>query len=348
MKLLLTLAPGLDYAAHGDLVVLDWDSRSIIDTFRYEHRYYEETHKGFAGATWHDGRLFVSTEVELLELDPAPLRLRSHRSFDFLNDAHDIAVSDDRIWVCNSGLDTVEEFDLDWNHQRAHDLVRDFGRQPKYVARLMLQDLKRSWARLRGSYFYYSYLNKRASFRNLKKLVSPTIYRESGEDLRYTDFRPHYLHPNHAACVGDDVWVTLFSSGQIVSLKTKKVIAQDLGRPHDGTISGDRFYVTDCKNRRVIAYEFDPVTQTLGKRVVERVLPLESCDGFVRGLARIDGKLFVGLTAKRGTSESQQVARVARLCPDTLEPLDQWQVPTEYGNAIFSILDATPHYSPEN
>ena len=344
MKLLITLAPGLEYGPHADIIVVDWNSKQIIDKFRYDHRFYKESHKGFAGATIYDGRLIASTEVELVQLDLAPLRLHDSRSYDYFNDVHDVKVAHDRIWVCNSGLDCVEEFDLQLNYLKSHYLVRHYGRDRRYLTQLMMVDLKRSWGKVVGSYEYYSYLTQGTRFRNVKKFFWPSGYRQSGRDLRYMDFRPHFLHPNHLQPVGNDIWVTLFSTGQIVSLREKKVLAENLGRPHDGIISNGRAYITDCKNRRVVIHEFNETTQTLGASLLDHQLPQQTCDGFVRGLAPFADRLFVGLTAKRGTPEPQRFARVASLRPDTLEPTEQWQIPNEFGNAIFSILDVSQYY----
>ena len=345
MKLLLTLAPGLEFAAHGDLLVVDWESKTVLDALRYQHQFYEESHKGFAGAKLHNNYLIVSMEVELLEFELAPLKLKSSHSFNFLNDAHDIEVTDDRIWVCNSGLDSVEEFDLNWNHLNCHDMIKPFGRRPAHVWKLMRQDLKRSWKRLTGNYTYYSYLHERAPFRNVKKLIWPNFYRQSGKELRYTDFRPHFLHPNHLTKVGDDIWITLYGSGQIVSLKSQKVIAEGLGHPHDGVIVDDRLLITDCLNHRVIIYEFDVNHQKIGKLIMSKELSRVNCGGFVRGIVCVDGQVLVGLTAKRGAAPSDRFARIAQLCPKTLELLDRWQVPIEFGNSVFSIVDVTTNYS---
>jgi hypothetical protein len=339
LRLVLTLGPGLKAARHGDLVVLDWTARRIADHVRYEHRVYEESHKGMAGASWHGSHLLVATEAELLEYTCNPFRLVGAHSFPFLNDVHHVAASNGHIWVCNTGLDTLEELDDHWRPLRTHDLVVPFGRRPRFVLDLLRADARKSWNRLNGRAQSYGHLRHRATFPNLVKLIQPTRYRLSGRDLRTWDFRPHVLHPNHLLPRGDDMWVTLLHTGEIVSLATGAVIAGDLGHPHDGIVVGDSLFVTDCGSNRLI------VIQGLShhrreRREVRVTKTLE--EGFLRGVAVARGTVFVGLTARRGSRDAYRTARVCALDAGSLHVLDTWEAPTEYGMSLFSILPV-PH-----
>lgn len=344
MKLIMTLGPGLTSAAHGDVAVLDWDTKEIIDDYRYEHQIYEGSHKGLTGASWFGNRLMVATEGEVLELDVAPLRLVQSHTLRCLNDVHHVASTGDRIWICNTGMDSVEELNADWEPLATHDLVRAFGRRPRQVAHLARRSMTKAWARFRGYNKMYTHLTYRPRMANLVKIVLPGSYHRRDMDLRVCDFRPHVLHPNHVLPVGDDIWVTLWQTGEIASLRRGEILLQGLGNPHDGIPVGDRFYVTDCATNRVIVHEFDPSGPSIGPRVAQRVLTQRIQEGFVRGIAVGNDRLFVGMTARRAAPDAFRVARVVSMDPDTLEITEVWNVPERFGTGIFSLMDAGESY----
>lgn len=344
MKLILTLGPGLSTEPYGDLVVLDWETKSVVDEFRYEHRFYEKSHKGLAGGSWQDGGLLIATEVEILKFDVAPLRFVKGHTSRVLNDVHHVAASADRIWICNTGLDCLEELDLDWEPLETHDLVRDFGRRPAGMARLARRSVTKSWNRFRGRYELYTHLTHRPWLPNVMKTIRPGLYHRRDIDLRVCDFRPHVLHPNHVLPMGDDVWVTLWQTGEVASLKHRRVLARDLGNPHDGIPAGDRFYVTDCLHNRLIVHHFDPETCTIGARCIDRILTEHRSEAFVRGVAVGDELIFVGMSVRRMAPPGFGSARIAALDRTTLKLVEEWTIPEKYGKQVFSLIDARCAY----
>jgi hypothetical protein len=343
-RLLLTMGPGLHAAAHGDLVVYDWNDQCVVDRHQHQLTAYEASHKGLAGACWHSGRLLVAAEAELLEIEVAPFRLVLTHTFPFLNDVHHIAADGEHIWICNSGLDCVEELDSRWRFVQTHDLIRPYGRRSAEVLRLMRYDVVKSLNRLTGRTEYYRHLGRRPPFRNLVKLLRPERFRGLREDLRNFDFRPHMLHPNHLLVVGGEVWVTLWQTGEIVSLRGKRVLASGLGNPHDGIPDGEEFFVTDCLNNRVVVHEFDPDGPSVGRKLREKVVTGDKLEGFLRGATVVEDRIYVGLTARRESPEFR-TARVLCLDRSTLRPIATREIPTECGRSIFSVHDASEQYA---
>lgn len=346
MKILLTLGPGgFEAADRGHVAVLDWPTGEIVDASEYKLQVYPTSHKGLSGATFDGDRLLVASEAELLEYDVAPLKLRQARTFNFLNDAHHIVASRDRIWVCNSGVDCIEEFDKNWTHLASHDLVRRFCRSPGKIAALLWRDVQKSMKRLRGKREQYGHLSKRPPFRNIVKLCLPGAYRRNGRDLRFSDFRPHALHPNHALPMGDDLWITLWQTGELVSLRTGKVLADGLVGPHDGVVADDEIYLTESETNRLIVHSFDSATQTVGPRIAATTVTTCFSEAFLRGVAVIGDSIFVGFTARRNAPREFQSARVVELKRGSLERLRIWTAPREYGRSVFSIVDAAWAYT---
>jgi len=343
IKLLVTTGPGLQPGPDGYVLVVDWQCRRVIDRWRFTHSVYRQSHKGLAGASVAGGTLLVAAEAELLKLEMAPLRLVDRRTFRFLNDVHHISVSDGRIWVCNTGLDCLEEFDAEWRLVQTHDLIRPFGRKARHLARLLPHDMRKSWRWMTGHYDYYQHLPYRPPFRNVAKLLRPGVYRNNGRDLRKCDFRPHFLHPNYICPVGDDIWVTLFFSGEVVSLKQKCVVLSGLGRPHDGVVVDGWHYVTDCAANRVVVRQ-KPDHDRPARTIAERRVTNDLSEGFLRGICPAGEYVFVGLTARRGAPDPYRAARIVMLHAGTLEFVDQWVVPEKYGLGLFSIVDVTELY----
>lgn len=345
MKLLLTLGPGLQAAEHGDVVVLDWESKRIIDTHRHRLESYARSHKGLAGVSWQgDGRVLVAGEAELLELSVAPLRAIAVRSFDYLNDVHHLTQVGNRIYVCNTGLDCIEEFDADWNLLQTHNLVRRFGRRPAKMIALLRHDLVKSWRRLRTPPEYYDHLHCRPPFRNLVKLALPDRFRHGGADLRCYDLRPHVLHANFLRPAGDDLWITLWGTGEIVGLRSGRVLVEGLGHPHDGISHDDEFYVTDCLQNRLLVYRYEPEGPAIGALLRQRTITSRVEEGFLRGVEVMGDRIFVALTARRGAPPQFQAARIVALDRRTLEPLDEWSVPPMLGRLVFGLLDVSAAY----
>lgn len=344
MRLALTLSPGLKEDSRFHLVVLDWERQELIDQHEEHSDFFGSSHKGFAGASLVGDRLFAVDEVHLYEFSLNPLRRVRKVSHRLLNDAHHVAVVGGRVLVANSGLDTIEEFNLDFEHVQTHFLLRKNGRSAgqflSRVRRTILKGVRRrlGWNKL------YRHLPNRQRLANLNKFVNPARYHQPGLDVRRCDFRPHYLHPNHVWGAGPTPLVTLCNLGMIVELDSGRVVTRNLGAPHDGLASGRKFFVTDCATNELVVFPYDPVTGELGP-TPERVPICGSMhEAFLRGVACDSERIFVGLTARRGRRQ-HATARIRALEPGTWRNLGEFTVPQQLGHSVYSLVDVTQQYS---
>lgn len=338
--LFVTTGPGLDTAPHGDLLALDWERKEVVDHLRCPLSIHEKSHKGLAGASWSGGRLWASNEGEVLEIDLHPLRIVRRITHPSFNDVHHVAAADGRLWVCNSGLDSIEELDLSGRWLACHELVRPFGRGFGHVGELLWNDFVKSWKRMSGRFKQYAHLDHRPPFRNLRKLVAYHSFRASRPDWRRSDLRPHVLHPNHLLPVDGDLWVTLWRTGEVVSLRSKKVLARGLGRPHDGVLCGEDYYVTDCESNRLLVFAREGASKLALRQ--EKHMTEDVMEGFLRGVWADGERLFVAFTARRGAAPQHRRGRIVELDRRTLAVQDEWTVPAEFGNGVFSLLPAAP------
>ena len=89
-------------------------------------------------------------DARSLEFAVAPLRLREARTFPFLNDAHHVIARGDRIWICNSGVDSIEELDDRWEVIETPDLLGSPWRRLRYSSRALRASARKVYGRLRG------------------------------------------------------------------------------------------------------------------------------------------------------------------------------------------------------
>ena len=339
--LLLTLGPGTVPGDTAIIAIVEWPSWRVIDTYEYKHVVYEKTHKGFAGGCIIENKLLATTEAEILQFSLAPLKLKKTTTKKYLNDVHYVAPADGGYVVVNTGLDTLELFDYQWNHKSAISVVQPFKKSFSYLVDLAIRSYKKQQTRKNGNRLY-SHLNHRVWGPNIKKFFSPLGIRKLGEDLRYYDFRPHFLHPNHLTTHGNDYWVTLFGPGIVLRVPDGRVLASGLGRPHDGIVVGNEFFITDCADSRLFIYDMNEEIPG-NRRLMTKVIPPEG-KGLLRGLTVIDDNIFVGLSALRGESNFPN-GRIARLDRQSGQIKDSWKIPEKFGNSIFSILNVSEFYA---
>ena len=150
MKLLISTGPGLTASREGHIVVFDYERKCVVDSLSYQHRVHESNRKGLEGASWYKDNLLVASECELLTLDVAPLKLVESRSFPFFNDVHHVVASGDQIWICNSGLDRIDEFDASWQPVRSHNVMGPPTRRLRYAVTSFRRNTQKWYSRLSG------------------------------------------------------------------------------------------------------------------------------------------------------------------------------------------------------
>ncbi len=342
---MLTCGPGLQEASYGDLLAVDWRRRAVIDSLRYRHTVYAGSHKGLAGASWNGEKLLIATECELLECETAPFRLVGSKSFPYLNDVHHVAARNGKIWVCNTGLDCVEVFDSQWQLQETRDLLGSVARRLRYSSTSLYFTIKRGYEYWRGWRQPYSHLPHKPLLRNTFKLLFSNAYRRRERELRFSHFRPHILHPNHVLVLDDDVWVTVNTTGEIVSLRDGRILVDGLGRAHDGIVAENEHYATDCRANRIIVHDFVPQGPSLGTKRIDKIVTVSKQEGFLRGIAVIGDRVYAGLTVRRGAPAQYALARILELDRATLERVSEWPIPEEFGRQVFSVLDASCRYA---
>ncbi len=115
--------------------------------------------------------------------------------------------------------------------------------------------------------------------------------------------KPHMAHPNFVFEMDGDIWVTRFNQRDAVTLgDSRKRIAIDVEKPHDGLVSGERILFTSVDGKIVIVNR-----RTLRVETIVDLRQIQDHDHLVlpawcRSLLPVDEKtIWVGFTRIRMT-----------------------------------------------
>jgi hypothetical protein len=132
----------------------------------------------------------------------------------------------------------------------------------------------------------------------------------SEPDLRrahHDAFKPHQVHPNHAAMVGGELWVTSLNecrcrvgAGRAVDFGTQM--------PHDGRLRGGLVWFTLVDG---FVVGVDPSTLEVVRRLDLRSLSRsDHMLGWCRGVDVVGDRMFVGMTMLRRTTHREVLRRI--------------------------------------
>lgn len=252
--------------------------------------------KGFTGAAWSgpvgSSTLFVCGSNAVFQVDPNGFDVVDVWHQPCMNDLHHVAVTRERVYVVNTGLEAIDVFSRDGLFLGSHALhpgwisaQRQAGSSPSRQDWSLLRDAH--WPprvdRLRHDEPSGDYYTPRSS------AVSAPFSRRKLRD---------YVHPNHVAILESQLLVTRFLDRAVDDVFALERVIDDLpGYPHDGLVVDDQFWLT-CVNGWILAHAIERGRVTA--REVARIDAFASGhSGWCRGLFVTREHLIVGLTEIR-------------------------------------------------
>lgn len=297
MRLLVTVGY-FDASGEGRLVEIDLERGTQETRLAYAPpEPLRVPEKGFTGAAWRGppgaSTLFVCGPSALYLVDPSAWSVAAIWHQRCMNDLHHVAVTDDRVYVVNTGLEAIDVFSLDGLFVGSHALhpgwltaARQGGFSPARDALPGLLDAR----------------FPKEAFQATTPEAPLDAYYSPGSSAEPAPFWLRkvrdYVHPNHVTVHKDQLLVTRLLDRAVDDVTTfRRVIEDTPGLPHDGLVHGDRFWLT-CVNGLAIAYAIEGGRVT--GREVERVdVFAAGHTGWCRGLAVTSEHVVVGLTAIR-------------------------------------------------
>lgn len=135
----------------------------------------------------------------------------------------------------------------------------------------------------------------------------------------YDGLKPHAEHPNHVVEHGGRTWVTCFESRRALPLDAPSSGGIPLdGIPHDGRPYDGLLWFTLTHG---VVVAIDPATAEAVQRIdLARLDPTPGLLGWCRGLARVEHRLFVGMTMLRRPRHREVLRRLARVLAGRKRP----------------------------
>lgn len=358
---LVTLGSGVSFSEYAYIIVVDIESSQIVDTYEAKHQVYESSTKGFTGAHISQDELFVTTEAELLSFSVNPLKLKKRETFTFLNDVHGVYFdsTQKKIFVCNTGLDSVEVFNNKLTHVDSINLTCNKKYFAKFIKNLFIDKPRR---KLRDCLLKlsklapqnnndlwtedirYKHLIQGKFIYNFYKFFIPQKLYEVDKDLRFVLFRPHILHPNFIEKLDNDYLVTLKNTGEVVSLKDKQTILKDLKAPHDGIIKNSCFLITQAGSGFL---SYSDKIFTINDLKQCRLKDIQVCnpdEGFIRGVDMLsESKVVVAISKRREISDDRP-AYLAIIDLNKEKIIKTINIPQYYGTNPFTVINVSNYY----
>lgn len=255
-----------------------------------------QAQKGFTGAAWSGtagaSTLFVCGSHAVFHVNPQGFDVVDVWHQPCMNDLHHVAVTPDRVYVVNTGLEAIDVFSRDGLFLGSHALHPGWISAQRQAG---LSPPSQDWPLLRDVHWpppidqvhhdepggeYYTSL---ASARQLPF---------SRRKLR------DYVHPNHVAVLESQILVTRFLDRAVDDVLGFRRVIQDLpGLPHDGAVYDDQFFLT-CVNGWILGFAMEQGRVTSREITRVDVFALGHT-GWCRGLFVTADHFAVGLTEIR-------------------------------------------------
>ncbi len=362
MYALVTSGPGVGFSSYAYMFVISLRTGAIVDEFKFKHQVYDQSTKGFTGAfVTPDDYLWVTTEAEILKFQLNPLRLIDRITKPIFNDLHFIYadLSTDKILICNTGLDAIEELNCDLDYIGTIRLVRGFRYLIQAAKALVIskprRKLRNFWLRLQRNAkprteilwaedMRYKHLNEANLLTELTKIFLPQQLYRTGIDLRYILFRPHILHPNFIWKINNRYLVTLKNTGEVVALKDGSSVLRGLVGPHDGLLREDIYLITQSGSGLLSYLDGIKTVKDLKGEYLEHIQVCDPNEGFIRGVDLFDDKIAVTAVSKRREITDNRPAYLSVVKLHNKQLLREIKIPHKYGTNPFSVLNVTSQY----
>ena len=269
--------------------------------------------KGLTGLSWLNQHQLVAcdfNQVYLINRDD--LTVIASLQDKAFNDLHHIAVYEDKVYVCNTGFDSLDRLNA--------ELV--------LIERLPLVAISDLEKRLKGEYTFSG------------------DYYDSPEQIPLFCRRkvPDTFHINYCVSIQDRMLLTSFKDRVLLDASTGKTVSNKLNsQPHDGFVDGDHLWITTVTGKIYRA----AVSLPLQFKQVADVFHQGEYQGWCRGLL-IDGDyLFVGVTQIQGKSSrthwltlepEQTKSGIYQLDKRTLQVVSFYDFTSENGSRIFTFI----------
>ncbi|KKO46568.1 hypothetical protein WG68_04500 [Arsukibacterium ikkense] len=299
----------------------------ILDTVTGQKNrvFYQETvseravdGKGITGLAWLKEGVLVACDFNQVWLinssDYSVTALLQDNEF---NDLHQVSVVSNQILVSNTGRDSVDVLNGNLSFNTRHGMLSDSDLNDRILGNY----------KIRGKYYDRPQQNTEFFRRKV----------------------PDNYHINHSIMVDGRLLITCFKQKVLIDALTGEVVSNEFDtQPHDGFIHADSIWVT------TVAGKVYRSTLAFPLRFVEVIDMADRgpFKGWCRGLAILNNKIFIGITAVKEITERTAWLKVPSATTKTgIYQLNLNSMDVEFffdftnrdGSRIFTFIQAEPY-----
>ncbi len=245
--------------------------------------------RGFTGGSLdQNGKLYVGCHAAVARIDTDSGEITGVLHQPCMNDVHHVLVEHGRLYVANTGLDSIDVFDLDGRFLVSHAALPGWinhrrlqGEDPEDFDRA----LRPGWSGAAGSL-------------GLRRQTGDGYHDFDRSERPFHQCRvPDHLHLNHVALMGPRLLATSFSTGRLIDMHRLETVWSLPGAYlHDGQHHDGHHWMTSIDGR-VFAVD----DTSLETAHILDTFSTTGRTGWCRGLAVTEVGLLLGLTEVRSS-----------------------------------------------
>jgi len=246
--------------------------------------------KGFTGACWmgkaRKSDLLVCGFSALFRFSPPNWKLTGILHQPCMNDLHHVAVCDQKIYIVNTGLESIDIFDILGVYQGS------FSFHPAWINKERLNGItpsRKEWVPL---------LEVGWQERSFSITDDPPDeeYYQSDKSNFHQKIIKDFIHLNHITILPSQILVTSLSHKCVYDVSNfNKRIEITNGYPHDGIVYNNHFWIT-CVDGTIIAYKIEHGIVTNKISYTKNIFEHTNNRGWCRGILIQDNYAVIGIT----------------------------------------------------
>ncbi|ETR71908.1 MAG: hypothetical protein OMM_02133 [Candidatus Magnetoglobus multicellularis str. Araruama] len=248
--------------------------------------------KGFTGANWMGkpltSDLLVCGFCAIFRFSPPDWKLSGILHQPCMNDLHHVAIYDEKIYIVNTGLESIDVFDKSGFYQGSYSF------HPAWLSRERQNGITPS----KDEVEWQSLLKVGWEERSFSLTDQPPTedYYQSEKELFHQKKLKDFIHLNHVSILQNQIISTSLSHKCVYNVcNFTKVIDQTPGFPHDGIIHNDNLWIT-CVDGIIVAYKIKHGVVTNKITYIKNIFEHTEHRGWCRGILIQNNYLIIGIT----------------------------------------------------
>lgn len=296
--------------------------------------------KGFTGATWmsEPGKsdMLVCGFCSLFRFSPPHWKLSGVLHQPCMNDLHHVAVNEQKIFIVNTGLETIDIFD------KYGFFTGSYSFHPAWLNRERQNEITPSAENL-PSLLKAGWQERQFSITDTPPLGD---YYQGDKGNFHQKILRDFVHLNHVTVLPNQILATSLSHKCIYNVCNFSRIIEDMpGYPHDGLVYNGNFWIT-CVNGIIVAYKIENGIVTNKITYLKNIFKHTEHRGWCRGLMVQNNYLIIGITEIRKSTQHywasypRDSTKTGIICWDFLhnEPVSFVDLTERRQSKIFSII----------